>query len=127
MRATTEDFRKVMDVTKEQIVGALKTIPLSMEEYKKSLKTYNEINESRKEEAKMRGEREGKAIHHLRAMITPEILELIQRDKDSIFSRPELVLTSTRGKTGRRKGENLFSPNSAQIINHFTTETGMMR
>ncbi len=48
MRATTEDFSKVIDVAREQIVGALQGAPITMEEYKKSLKTYNEISESRK-------------------------------------------------------------------------------
>lgn len=54
---------------------------MSMDEYKKSLKTYNEISDSRKEEAKSRGEREGKAIQHLRNMLMPEIKDLIQRQR----------------------------------------------
>ena len=52
-----------------------------MDEFRKGLKTYNEINESRKEEAKHRGEREGKAIQHLRATLAPEIAELVERQR----------------------------------------------
>ncbi len=48
MRATAEDFSKVIDVAREQITGALQGAPLTMDEYKKSLKTYNEISEWRK-------------------------------------------------------------------------------
>jgi hypothetical protein len=42
-----------------------------MEDYRKGLKTYGEINDGRKEELKHRGEREGKAVQHLRKVVAP--------------------------------------------------------
>ncbi len=48
MRATAEDFSKVVDVAREQVAGALQGAPVAMEEYRKALKTYNEISEARK-------------------------------------------------------------------------------
>lgn len=77
-----------------------------MDEYRKALKTYNEINESRKEDAKARGEREGKAIQHLRSILVPEIMELVQRQ------RLNFLVKGTRFAKG--KGKFVFcklSPN----------------
>jgi len=48
MRATAEDYPKVIDVADEQISKALSFSPATMEEYKAGLKTYHEINEERK-------------------------------------------------------------------------------
>lgn len=81
MRATAEDFNKVMEVAREQLVTGLGQNPLSFEEFAKSLRTYHEITESRKEEAKNRGERDGPAIRHLRQSLEPEMLELVQRQR----------------------------------------------
>lgn len=102
MRATTEDFKKVMEVAQEQITSSLKLSPLTMEEFKKGLKTYNEISESRKEEAKNRGEREGKAIQHLRSLITPEIVELIQRQ------RLNFLVAGTKFHKFKKEGKGKF-------------------
>ena len=102
MRATTEDFKKVMDVAQEQITSSLKLSPLKMEEFKKGLKTYSEISESRKEEAKNRGEREGKAIQHLRSLITPEVVELIQQQ------RLNFLVSGTKFLKFKKEGKGKF-------------------
>ncbi|TRY63374.1 hypothetical protein TCAL_03651 [Tigriopus californicus] len=81
MRATTEDFNKVMEVAREQLVTALSQSPSSFEDFRKCLRSYQEITESRKEEAKNRAERDGPAIRHLRESLEPEMLELVQRQR----------------------------------------------
>lgn len=86
MRATAEDFRKVVIVAREQISGSLAASPAVMDDYRKGLKTYHEISEGRKEEAKTRGEKEGRAIRHLRDSITPEIKELIQQQRFNVMA-----------------------------------------
>ncbi len=77
----------MVDVAREQITGALQGSPISMDEYKRALKSYNEISESRKEEAKNRGEREGEAIKQLRRTLTPEIVDLVQRQRLNFMTK----------------------------------------
>lgn len=98
MRATIEDFSKVADVAKEQITTALRLSPMSLEEYKRSLKTYNEINELRKEEAKNRVEKDSKAIKVLREMLTQDTVELIQSQ------RLKFLVTGTRFSKYKKEG-----------------------
>ncbi|CAB4069610.1 ELMO1 [Lepeophtheirus salmonis] len=56
MRATTEDFSK--------------------KSFKRRLKSYGEVQKAWAEEAKLRGEREGKAVDELKKIILPDIHDL---------------------------------------------------
>lgn len=85
MRATTEDFEKVMEVVRESINISLKTNPNSREEFKTNLKSYNDIVEIRKEEAKHRAERECKPIQDLRDSLEAEVDELIQQQRLNVL------------------------------------------
>ena len=81
MRASIEDLKKVLEVAEEQIKIALAESPKTLEDYKKALKSYSDISGSRKEAMKNKAGRQGEAIMHLRAVIKPEIMELIQRQR----------------------------------------------
>ncbi|XP_035208174.1 engulfment and cell motility protein 1-like [Stegodyphus dumicola] len=87
MRATTEDFAKVVSVVKEQITRALNTDPPppTLENFKLKLATltYNEITNLWQQERSNREEWESQArpIVELREQITPEIRNLIQKQR----------------------------------------------
>lgn len=87
MRATTEDFAKVVSVVKEQITRALNTDPPppTLEKFKMKLATltYNEITNLWQQERSNREEWESQArpIVELREQITPEIRNLIQKQR----------------------------------------------
>ncbi len=115
MRAIApEDFRKVLEVAREQMYAALAVSAsssasgplLSMDDYRKGLKTYHEISEMRKEEAKSRGEREGRAVRHLRQAIMPEIIELIQRQRLNVLSVGTRFAKGGGGK--EQRGKHIF-------------------
>lgn len=87
MRASTEDFAKVVSVVKEQITRALNTDPPppTLEKFKMKLATltYNEITNLWQQERSNREEWESQArpIVELREQITPEIRNLIQKQR----------------------------------------------
>lgn len=54
-----------------QITQALQEVPPTMQEFQKGLKSYSDINRGRKEVAEKFGERDGKAIQQLRAIVSP--------------------------------------------------------
>ncbi|XP_039283993.1 engulfment and cell motility protein 1 [Nilaparvata lugens] len=85
MRATTEDFLKVFSVVKEQITRALAAQPLNMEKFKQLLQalTYAEITQLWQRERLSREEWESHArpITELKEQITPEIMDLIQKQR----------------------------------------------
>lgn len=87
MRATIEDFTKVVSVVKEQITRALNTDPPppTLEKFKLKLATltYNEITNLWQQERSNREEWESQAkpIVELREQITPEIINLIQKQR----------------------------------------------
>lgn len=87
MRATTEDFGKVISVVKEQITRALNTDPPppTLEKFKSKLATltYSEITNLWQQERSNREEWESQArpIVELREQITPEIMDLIQQQR----------------------------------------------
>lgn len=87
MRATIEDFTKVVSVVKEQITRALNTDPppATLEKFKVKLATltYNEITNLWQQERYNREEWESQAkpIVELREQITPEIMSLIQKQR----------------------------------------------
>jgi len=85
MRATVEDFDKVLSVVREQVGRALKDQPLSFEQFKAKIATltYAEITNIWQQERRQKEEWEGhaKPIQELREQITPEILELVKQQR----------------------------------------------
>lgn len=87
MRATTEDFVKVFSVVREQITRALSQVPapatLDVLKTRLNALTYNEITCLWQQERSNREEWESQAkpVVELREQITPEIVELIQRQR----------------------------------------------
>ncbi|XP_047507479.1 engulfment and cell motility protein 1 [Pieris napi] len=85
MRATTEDFVKVLSVVREQITRALAAAPKSFDKFRQKVKelTYNEITHLWQQERTNREvwESHAKPIVELKEKITPEIIDLIQQQR----------------------------------------------
>lgn len=85
MRATSEDFVKVMSVVREQIKRALDTKPLNMEKFKLQLQTltYSDITQIWQQEQITREEWESHArpVVELKEQIMPEIMDLIKQQR----------------------------------------------
>ncbi|XP_014250174.1 engulfment and cell motility protein 1 isoform X2 [Cimex lectularius] len=85
MRATIEDFVKVFSVVREQITRALADHSSAFDKFRMRLLclTYSEITSLWQQERTTREEWEShaKPIVQLKEMITPEILELIQKQR----------------------------------------------
>uniref|UniRef100_A0A3B4BKN0 ELMO domain-containing protein n=1 Tax=Pygocentrus nattereri TaxID=42514 RepID=A0A3B4BKN0_PYGNA len=83
MRATAEDFNKVMQVVREQITRALAMKPSSLEQLKSKLRSlsYSEILRLRQSERMSQDDFQSAPIIELRERIQPEILELIKQQR----------------------------------------------
>ncbi|KAG7280507.1 hypothetical protein CRUP_022037 [Coryphaenoides rupestris] len=84
MRATAEDFNKVMQVVREQITRALAMKPGSLDQLKSKLRTlsYSEILRLRQTERMSQDDFQSPPIiSELRERIQPEILELIKQQR----------------------------------------------
>ncbi|XP_053265922.1 engulfment and cell motility protein 1 isoform X3 [Podarcis raffonei] len=83
MRATSEDFNKVMQVVKEQIMRALTTKPSSLDQFKSKLQnlSYAEILKIRQSERMNQEDFQSRPILELKEKIQPEILELIKQQR----------------------------------------------
>ncbi|XP_020643817.2 engulfment and cell motility protein 1 isoform X2 [Pogona vitticeps] len=83
MRATSEDFTKVMQVVKEQIMRALTTKPSSLDQFKSKLQnlSYAEILKIRQSERMNQEDFQSRPILELKEKIQPEILELIKQQR----------------------------------------------
>ncbi|XP_075702181.1 engulfment and cell motility protein 2 isoform X3 [Rhinoderma darwinii] len=83
MRATAEDFNKVMQVVREQITRALPSKPNSLEQLKNKLRSlsYTEILRLRQSERLSQDDFQSPPIVELREKIQPEILELIKQQR----------------------------------------------
>ncbi|KAM9443726.1 engulfment and cell motility protein 2 isoform 1-T1 [Clarias gariepinus] len=83
MRATTEDFNKVMQVVREQIVRVLAMKPLTLDQLKVKLYSlsYSEILRLRHSERVNQDDFHSAPIIELRERIQPEILELIKQQR----------------------------------------------
>ncbi|XP_052834063.1 engulfment and cell motility protein 1-like [Octopus bimaculoides] len=85
MRATTEDFSKVLSVVREQITRGLSMKPMSFDDFKERLKqfTYAEILKSweKDRQNKEAWESQAEPIIELRKQITPDIKEMIKRQR----------------------------------------------
>ncbi|KAM6457658.1 engulfment and cell motility protein 2 isoform 1-T1 [Liasis olivaceus] len=83
MRATAEDFHKVMQVVREQITRALPAKPPSLDQFKNKLRSlsYSEILRLRQSERMSQDDFQSPPIVELREKIQPEILELIKQQR----------------------------------------------
>ncbi|XP_032869240.1 engulfment and cell motility protein 1 isoform X1 [Amblyraja radiata] len=83
MRATSEDFNKVMQVVKEQIMRALTSKPNSLDQFKSKLQnlSYTEILKIRQSERMNQEDFQSRPILELREKIQPEILELVKQQR----------------------------------------------
>ncbi|XP_073534346.1 engulfment and cell motility protein 1 isoform X1 [Phyllobates terribilis] len=83
MRATFEDFNKVMQVVKEQIMRALTNKPSSLDQFKSRLQnlSYTEILKIRQSERMNQEDFQSRPILELKEKIQPEILELIKQQR----------------------------------------------
>uniref|UniRef100_A0AAY4CIT3 ELMO domain-containing protein n=1 Tax=Denticeps clupeoides TaxID=299321 RepID=A0AAY4CIT3_9TELE len=83
MRATAEDFNKVMQVVREQITRALAMKPSSLDQLKSKLRSlsYSEILRLRQSERMSQDDFQSPPIIELRERIQPEILELIKQQR----------------------------------------------
>ncbi|XP_018090687.1 engulfment and cell motility protein 2 isoform X5 [Xenopus laevis] len=105
MRATAEDFNKVMQVVREQITRALTSKPNSLEQLKNKLRSlsYTEILRLRQSERLSQDDFQSKPIVELREKIQPEILELIKQQRLN-----RLCEGSSFRKTGNRRRQERF-------------------
>ncbi|VVC33419.1 PH domain-like,Pleckstrin homology domain,Armadillo-like helical,ELMO domain,Armadillo-type [Cinara cedri] len=85
MRATTEDFVKVLSVVREQITRALGSQPANLEKLRQKLSTltYSEITNLWQQERTSREQWESHArpIVQLKELVTPEIVQLIKKQR----------------------------------------------
>uniref|UniRef100_A0A8B9KX94 Engulfment and cell motility 1 (ced-12 homolog, C. elegans) n=1 Tax=Astyanax mexicanus TaxID=7994 RepID=A0A8B9KX94_ASTMX len=83
MRATSEDFNKVMQVVREQITRALTAKPNSLDQFKSRLQnlSYTEILKIRQSERMNQEDFQSRPILELREKIQPEIMELIKQQR----------------------------------------------
>ncbi|XP_075068665.1 engulfment and cell motility protein 1 isoform X2 [Mixophyes fleayi] len=83
MRATSEDFNKVMQVVKEQIMRSLTNKPSSLDQFKSRLQnlSYTEILKIRQSERMNQEDFQSRPILELKEKIQPEILELIKQQR----------------------------------------------
>ncbi|XP_018092869.1 engulfment and cell motility 2 S homeolog isoform X2 [Xenopus laevis] len=105
MRATAEDFNKVMQVVREQITRGLASKPNSLEQLKNKLRSlsYTEILRLRQSERLSQDDFQSKPIVELREKIQPEILELIKQQRLN-----RLCEGSSFRKTGNRRRQERF-------------------
>uniref|UniRef100_A0A8C7M614 Engulfment and cell motility 1 n=1 Tax=Oncorhynchus kisutch TaxID=8019 RepID=A0A8C7M614_ONCKI len=83
MRATSEDFNKVMQVVRDQIMRALTQKPNSLDQLKSRLQnlSYTEILKIRQSERMNQEDFQSRPILELREKIQPEIMELIKQQR----------------------------------------------
>ncbi|XP_042318115.1 engulfment and cell motility protein 2 isoform X2 [Sceloporus undulatus] len=105
MRATAEDFNKVMQVVREQITRALPSKPSSLDQFKSKLRSlsYSEILRLRQSERMSQDDFQSPPIIELRQKIQPEILELIKQQRLN-----RLCEGSSFRKTGNRRRQERF-------------------
>ncbi|XP_062822877.1 engulfment and cell motility protein 2 isoform X1 [Anolis carolinensis] len=105
MRATAEDFNKVMQVVREQVTRALPSKPSSLDQFKSKLRSlsYSEILRLRQSERMSQDDFQSPPIVELRQKIQPEILELIKQQRLN-----RLCEGSSFRKIGNRRRQERF-------------------
>uniref|UniRef100_A0A8D2PZC1 Engulfment and cell motility 2 n=1 Tax=Varanus komodoensis TaxID=61221 RepID=A0A8D2PZC1_VARKO len=105
MRATAEDFNKVMQVVREQITRALPSRPSSLDQFKSKLRSlsYSEVLRLRQSERMSQDDFQSPPVVELREKIRPEILELIKQQRLN-----RLCEGSSFRKIGNRRRQERF-------------------
>ncbi|GAB1611161.1 engulfment and cell motility protein 1-like [Argonauta hians] len=115
MRATTEDFSKVLSVVREQITRGLAQKPMTFDDFKERLKqfTYAEILKSWEKERqnKEAWESQAEPIVELRKQITPDIKDMIRRQRLNYLMSGSLFCKITKGGKLKEKHWWQLSPN----------------
>ncbi|XP_069073382.1 engulfment and cell motility protein 3 [Pleurodeles waltl] len=125
MRATQEDFDKVMQVVREQITRTLSSKPTSMELFrtKVSALKYSEILKLRQTERMHQEETLAKPIVELKEKLKPELLELIKQQRLNRICEGTLF----RKISSRRRQDKLWycrlSPNH-KVLHYGDVEDG---
>ncbi|KAL7990167.1 hypothetical protein Chor_010521 [Crotalus horridus] len=105
MRATAEDFHKVMQVVREQITRALPARPPSLDQFQSKLRGlgYSEVLRLRQSERMSQDDFQSPPIVELREKIQPEILALIKQQRLN-----RLCEGSSFRKVGNRRRQERF-------------------
>lgn len=107
MRATNEDFAKVFSVVREQVTRSLATRPLNLEDFRTKIQslTYANITTLRQQERTSKEDIESTAaaIVDLKTKITPEIMELIKRQRLTYLVEGTRFSKYTRGTRNKDK------------------------
>lgn len=107
MRATTEDFDKVLSVCREQIIRTLRTKPTDFDDFCKVISgfSYSKINALRQQERTSLGSSSSAApaISELRNNITPDILNLIKLNRLGHMIEGARFQKYTRGTRSKDK------------------------
>ncbi|GBP41410.1 Engulfment and cell motility protein 1 [Eumeta japonica] len=105
MRATTEDFEKVLSVVREQICRSLSSSPRGFDKFRQKINqlTYSEITQIWQQERTSREvwESQAQPIMELKEKITPEIIDLIQQQRLS------MLVGGTRFKKYSARGQRV--------------------
>ncbi|XP_070600399.1 engulfment and cell motility protein 2 isoform X2 [Erythrolamprus reginae] len=120
MRATAEDFHKVMQVVREQITRALPAQPPSLEQFKVKLRGlgYSEVLRLRQSERMSQDDVQSPPIVELRERVQPEILALIKQQRLNRLCQG----SSFRKAAHRRRQERFWHCRLA--LNHKTLHYG---
>uniref|UniRef100_A0A674ML78 Engulfment and cell motility 1 n=1 Tax=Takifugu rubripes TaxID=31033 RepID=A0A674ML78_TAKRU len=111
MRATSEDFNKVMQVVREQIMRALTLKPNSLDQFKSRLQnlSYTEILKIRQSERMNQEDFQSRPILELREKIQPEIMELIKQQRlNRLCEGTCFRKISSRRRQGEARGHGMI-------------------
>ncbi|XP_033105141.1 engulfment and cell motility protein 2-like [Anneissia japonica] len=129
MRATLQDFDKVMDVVKEQIVRALNDKQSSMIKFKSRLAQlgYNEILRLRNVERSKKEEWDSQAppVVALREKVKPEILDVIRRQRLNFLKEGLQFPKMSRGRSTGKFWYCRLSPNN-KVLQYGDTDDGVI-
>lgn len=107
MRATNEDFQKVFSVVREQITRSLSSRPMNLEDFRTKIQslTYSTITALRQQERTSKEDIESTAaaIVNLKDKITPEIVELIKKQRLTYLVEGTRFSKYTRGTRNKDK------------------------
>lgn len=107
MRATNEDFAKVFSVVREQVTRSLSSRPMNLEDFRTKIQslTYTTITALRQQERTSKEDIESTAaaIVNLKTKITPEIVELIKRQRLTYMVEGTRFSKYTRGTRNKDK------------------------
>ncbi|XP_029464614.1 engulfment and cell motility protein 3 isoform X3 [Rhinatrema bivittatum] len=126
MRATQEDFDKVMQVVREQIIRTLTSKPTSLELFKTKVYAlnYSEILKLRQTERMHQEETLAAPVLELREKLKPELLELIKQQRLNRLCEGTLF----RKISSRRRQDKLWycrlSPNH-KVLHYGDVEDGL--